>query len=118
LIPELKLFENNFCVIKKNTTNGFNTKQFKNLVEKYTFDQIFVTGCCTDICVETFVNSLLKFNSENKSKTNVYVVSNAVATFNSENHNADVEQINAIERMKNNGAKFLSDTASCPIDID
>ena len=89
LIPELKIYEDFMYVIEKPTTNGFETDKFKNLMKCVKFDNIYVCGCCTDICVNNFVNSLNNYILKNYLKTNIIVVQDAVDTFNAKNHNAD-----------------------------
>ena len=89
LVPELKPFEKSVKVIEKSTTNGFDTKAFKQLIEKETFDQVVVAGCCTDICVSEFLKSLHKHLKDNNKKTELFVVGDAVDTFGGEGRNPD-----------------------------
>ncbi|MCK9574426.1 MAG: isochorismatase family protein [Clostridia bacterium] len=81
LIPELKKYEKYFKIIEKNTTNGFNTKEFLKIAQSVTFDQVVVTGCCTDICVEQFVNAYSEFIKLNNKHTQIIIPQNAVYTF-------------------------------------
>ena len=106
LIPELKQYEKHFTIIEKNTTNGFNTKEFLTLAKKVTFDQVVVTGCCTDICVEQFVNAYSEFNKLNKRSTQIVIPVNAVYTFDGVNHNAVQCHKAALNRMMQIGAKI------------
>ena len=103
LIDELKPFEDYFIDIEKDTTNGYNTDAFKNYISNNTFDIIEVTGCCTDICVETFSLSLKDFFKENNIFTEIVVIENAVFTFDSPTHNAGQMHKKSIEKMRNNG---------------
>ncbi|MDD4110329.1 MAG: cysteine hydrolase [Clostridia bacterium] len=106
LIPELKLLEDKFCVIEKNTTNGFLTPQFENLVNKNKYSKVYVTGCCTDIGVEDFVKSYLAFNRENDRKTEIILIENAITTFDSPDHSSSLAHKHSLARMIIRGAKL------------
>lgn len=108
LIPELLPYAHKFTIIDKNTTNGFITNKFKTIVSKIDFEKVYITGCCTDICVEGFTNSYLKYIRQNNKNTELYVFKDAVATFDGVNHNAQEEHNNALERMALRGAKIVS----------
>jgi nicotinamidase-related amidase len=107
LIPELKPFEDKFTVIEKNTTNGFITKSFQNIVKNVLFDEVIVVGCCTDICVEQFATDYQKFNEENNRKTKIIVIENATYTFDAKSHNAKNCHDGALKRMANAGITIL-----------
>lgn len=107
LIPELNgkgYFDKE---INKNTTNGFITKEFQNLIDKNIYENVIVCGCCTDICVKNFVESYLNFIKQNKLQTKIIVVENACQTFDSEIHIAGTEHKNAIIDMSKMGAKIV-----------
>lgn len=108
LIPELKPYEKDMLTINKNTTNGFITKEFKQIAKRIKYDRVFVVGCCTDICVKGFVESYLKFIKENKSHTRIIVFEDACYTFDGPNHNAEQEHKKAISFMKHNGATIIN----------
>lgn len=109
LIPEIKQYENQFdYIIGKDTTNGFVTKEFGQILKKQEFKNVIVCGCCTDICVLNFVESYLKYIPENKLSTNIYVIENACYTFEGPNHHATEFHNNAIAKMKEMGAKIAS----------
>ena len=108
LIPELKKYEKDMAIIKKDTTNGFITKQFLKLANAVEYDNVFVVGCCTDICVKGFVNSYLNFNKQHKRKTKIFVVEDACYTFDGVNHNAEWEHQEALKEMKQNGANIVA----------
>lgn len=107
LIPEIKPFEKDMKVIEKNTTNGFVTKEFLKLVKENVYDNVFVVGCCTDICVKGFVNSYLQFIYQHNLKTNIIVIEDACYTFDGKEHNAEWEHERAICEMRQNGAKIV-----------
>ena len=104
LIPELAVYKDKMWEIEKDTTNGFVTKEFLELVKKFDFDNVYVVGCCTDICVLNFVNSYLAFNKKYNKSTKIVVVENACATFDSPVHIAKDMHDKAILEMEQNGA--------------
>ena len=104
LIPELAVYKDSMWEIEKDTTNGFVTKDFLELVRKFDFNNVYVVGCCTDICVLNFVNSYLAFNKKYNKSTKIVVVENACATFDSPSHNAKEMHDKAILEMEQNGA--------------
>lgn len=107
LIPELAVYKDKMWEIEKDTTNGFVTKDFLELVNKFDFNNVYVVGCCTDICVLNFVNSYLSFNKKYNKTTNIIVIENACATFDSPTHNAKDMHDKAIREMEQNGAKIV-----------
>jgi len=109
LIPQLLPYANKFKIIEKNTVNGFRTKQFQKIIEKNVYDEIIVTGCCTDICVEAFVKDLLNFNKANNRSTKVIIPEYAVYTFDLPEHNALKCHKEALQRMEKQGAVVVYD---------
>lgn len=108
LIPELKKYEKDMILVEKNTTNGFITEQFMNLIKTQDFDNVLVVGCCTDICVSGFVNSYLDYIKSNSSCTKVYVDNSSCYTFDGKGHDAKQMHDKAIEEMKENGAIIVN----------
>lgn len=108
LIPELKKYEKDMVIIEKNTTNGFATNKFKQIASAFDFDNVYVVGCCTDICVKGFVESYLKFNKKNNRRAKITVIEDACYTFDGANHNAEQEHQKAVNYMKNLGANIIS----------
>ena len=108
LIPELKQFKNSFdYIIGKNTTNGFITKEFQNLLKENKYDNVVVCGCCTDICVLNYVQSYMEYINKNNLNTQIYVIKNACYTFDGVNHNAEQCHNQSLEEMQKNGAKIV-----------
>ena len=103
LIDELTPYKKYFFDIEKNTTNGFETSAFKEYISKNYFDEVYVTGCCTDICVETFADSLFNYINKNNLQTKIIVLENCVYTFDSNTHNAFKCHQEALDRLKAKG---------------
>lgn len=114
-IPEIKKFENFMYTIEKNTTNGFESTKFKTLAQKLPIEEVFVVGCCTDICVKQFVESYLDFIKNSGKETKITVIENACYTFDNENHNATTCHLNAILEMQKKGARIASLTNNLSI---
>lgn len=108
LIPELKKYEKDMLIIDKNTTNGFVTNEFTELASKVEFDDVLVVGCCTDICVNGFVNSYLEFNKKNDKNTKIRVDASSCYTFDGEGHDAELMHKKALEQMESNGANVIN----------
>ena len=105
LIPQLKAVQKYIDLdIEKNTTNGFVTDKFQKLVNNVEFDNVVVTGCCTDICVLNFVSSYIDYVKRNDLKTKIIVVEDACYTFDGVGHNAEQFHQDAINQMKDMGA--------------
>ena len=103
-IPELKNRENDFSlIIDKNTTNGFLTPEFQDFIKKNYFDEVVVTGCCTDICVYDFCESLINYIAENNLNTEIVIPYNCVDTFNGVNNDRIIRQINALDYLAQTG---------------
>lgn len=104
LIPELQKYKDQMIIIDKNTTNGFNTTKFKRLLTVNNFSEIKVCGCCTDICVKEFSESLLRFLKATSSNTKVKVVADACDTFGADGHEADDVNIKTMKYLQKMGA--------------
>ncbi|WP_426461498.1 cysteine hydrolase family protein [Mycoplasma hafezii] len=98
VVDELKEFAQKY--VYKNTTNAF----FElNLDELKKFDTIKIVGCCTDICVLQLVLTLQTYFYNQNLKNKIIVYSDAVATYDSLEHNAAQFQEFALSLMKNAG---------------
>ena len=113
LIPELKPYEKNMQIIKKPTTDGFNTDEFKSFIQNNKFENVIVCGCCTDICVQNFCNSLKNYFDKEKISSKISVVSDAVYTFDAPNHNAEECNKKALKEMKESGIVICEEKDFC-----
>ncbi len=110
LIEELKPFskEENSKVIYKNSINGFHAEEFKKWLDKnLKIDNFIVTGVCTDICVETFVISLITYFNEKNLNKKIIVPANCVETFHLGNHHGDLMNLISLYKMKSNGVHIV-----------
>lgn len=112
LVGELKKFENNIKLIRKNSTNGFLEKEtqqmIKELIEKKYRNWVII-GCCTDICVKFFATTLKCYFNMNNLDMNVIVPIKAVETYDAPYHNANAMNLFSLLDMKMNGIKIVND---------
>lgn len=112
LIDELKVYKDSFINIYKDSVNGFESPRFTKIMFDYIFSQITVVGCCTDICVYEFTNSLLDYIKQRNLNTEVRVLSDCVYTYNKDNHIADEIQFLTLLKLEKNGAKITTSKES------
>lgn len=103
LVDKIANFEDKMIVIEKPTTNGFVTKEFQEYIKSHTFDNITITGCCTDICIFNFAKSLKEYLTKNNLNTKILIYKNLVDTFNTPNHDAETINIEYLKKMENIG---------------
>ena len=105
LIDELKPYENNMKIIRKNSTCGFVTKEFLEYIKENenNLEEIILCGCCTDLCVMNFALPLKNYINENDLDINVKIYKNCVETYNAPTHNRDEYNEMAFKIMKQNG---------------
>lgn len=108
LIDELKPYENDMKLIRKNSTCGFITEEFMKYFEsnKDEIDEVVLCGCCTDICVLNFALPLKTYINEYNLPIKVTVIKNAVETYNSDIHNREEYNEMSFKIMKQNGIEI------------
>ena len=108
LIPELKIFEDQMIKVEKDTTNGFFAPGFQNyLSNNPDLQEVTVVGCCTDICVLQFTQSLKTYTQTIGKDMNIKVVQAAVDTFGTPNHDKEVFHKQALSLMQNAGIELI-----------
>lgn len=108
LIPELKGYESSMIRIEKDTTNGFFASGFQAyLKQNPDLKSVTVVGCCTDICILQFVQSLKTYTQTIGQKMDVKVVQDAVDTYGSPTHDKALYHKQALSLMKNAGAILI-----------
>lgn len=111
-------------IFKKNSTNGFFSKDFNKYFSKLVTDELvrfvrnpnyskdlkinipdfIITGCCTDICVMTLALSIKTYFNQFNIDAKVIVPIDCVDTYNTENiHNAEEYNEMALALMKQQG---------------
>ena len=91
LIDELKPYENDMKLIRKNSTCGFVTKDFFEYFEnnKDKLDEVILTGCCTDLCILNFALPLKTYINEHNLPIDVSIYKNSVETYETDTHKRD-----------------------------
>ena len=77
-----------------------------NNTEEVFKKEIVVCGCCTDICVQNFVESYLNYIKSNNLGTKIHVINDGCYTFDNKNHSAEQTHSKAIMYMKSLGAQI------------
>ncbi len=109
LVDELKKVGGYF-LMKKNSTNGFHEKIFKQcLIQNPTTNTFIVVGDCTDICVMQFCLTLKTWYTQQNRNIDIYIPVNAVETYDAPGHDADFMNIAAYKLMKDSGVKFVKE---------
>lgn len=88
--------------VKKNSTNAFHCIELDCLKP---YNNIIITGCCTDICILQFALSLKTYFNQNNIAKEVIVYEDCVATYHSDNHDAKLYHSFALNLMENSGIK-------------
>ena len=91
-------------IILKNSVNSFFNFYKKDILKD---NDIYIVGCCTDICVLQFSLTLLAYINENNLNNKVFVVKDAVDTFNNDNHIAEIYNNMALAIISTNGVRIV-----------
>ncbi|SHK49224.1 Nicotinamidase-related amidase [Clostridium cavendishii DSM 21758] len=109
-INELTKGDKNIAIIKKNSINGFHAPDFKKWFEQNSeIENFIVTGVCTNICVETFVMSLITYFNQFNLNKKIIVPMNTVETYDFGNHNAELMNMMSFFKMKSNGVILVKE---------
>ena len=66
-------------------------------------EKVYITGCCTDICIINFAIPLRNFFDEHNRKIDIIIPQNCVSTFEAEGHNKETVSKISFDIMRNNG---------------
>lgn len=96
----------------KNSTNAFMSEDFTAFLQEdiYYYDDIIITGCCTDICILQFALSLNAWlNEHNEEHKRIIVPMDCVDTYHIEQlHDASATNTFALMNMEANGILVVS----------
>ncbi|MGI6568802.1 MAG: cysteine hydrolase family protein [Erysipelotrichaceae bacterium] len=96
---------NYLCTIKKNSTNGI----FKFIGNELAREgRYYIMGVCSDICVLQFAMSLKALANEMDMAMEIIVVSDAIDTFDGENHDKHEMNELSINLMRSMGIRILT----------
>ena len=111
LVDELSPYRSAMTVVGKNSTNSFLEPNAQELIHDLIgsgFTNFVIAGCCTDICVKTFAIMLKTFFNQNDMDMNIIVPLEAVETYDTPGHDADVLNLFALYDMRMNGIRLVS----------
>lgn len=97
-----------YNLIAKNSTNGFHEEIFQKWIkENPQINTFFITGVCTNICIEQFALTLKTyFNKQNKI-SRIIVPINTVETYDLGIHDGDLMNVMALYNMIVNGIEVV-----------
>lgn len=108
LVDELKEV-GGYTLVPKNSTNGFIEPAFQTILEGLLQKKNFIiVGDCTDICVMQLALSLKAHFTRINKAARIIVPENAVATFDTQDHNGDLMQTIALAIMRNSGIEVVA----------
>lgn len=112
LIAELKTEDSegsNTHYIKKNSTNAFHCKGFKEWLQSHEnqIDNYIITGCVTDICVLQFALCLKSYFNENNIDKRVIVPANCVETYDGGSHDGNLLNLFSLYNMYTSGIEII-----------
>lgn len=97
----------------KNSTNAFACEDVQSFFQdkKQTYNDIVITGCCSDICILQFALSVHAwFNEHNMCDKQVIVPINCIDTYHIENvHDAWTTNEFSIQNMAANGIRIVTE---------
>jgi nicotinamidase-related amidase len=108
LVDELLPYADHMIDIEKNTTNGFFAEGFQRFLTDHPEITTYTcVGCCTDICVLQFTETLKTYAQTHKLPITVQVIEKAVDTFNLPNHSKASFHDHALNMMRAAGIQIL-----------
>lgn len=97
-------------VFGKNSINGmFNKDVRRQILELKALKEVIIEGVCADLCVMDFARSLARYFDEIDRDTKIFVVKNAIDTFDAPGHNRN-EWLDIAEKvMRQAGIEYVED---------
>lgn len=110
IIDELKPYV--YEEMRKNSTNTFTSPDFEEFLETriYDYEDIVITGCCSDICILQFALCLNAWlNEHNEEEKRIVIPIDCIDTYHiDEVHDAMVANEFSISNMAMNGIHIVS----------
>lgn len=98
----------NTLVYRKNSINGMlNPKLLEDLKKMKNLKEVIFTGVCEDLCVMDFARTFARYMDELNRQVDMFLLANAVDTFDAEYHNRDHWKSVAREVMESAGIKYV-----------
>lgn len=108
LVDELKNFEKDALVYKKNSTSTIYAPHFIEDINKMlNLKEVIIVGCCTDICILNLAIPLQNYFDQNDIDVKITIPKNAVETYNAPNHNREKYNEMAFKLMAQAGINLI-----------
>ena len=108
LIDELKKYEPFALEYLKNSTNLIFAPYIQeDLLKLEKLERVRLMGCLSEVCVLNGAIGLRDFFDQLNKNIDVFVHADAIDTFNTSGHDANIITEQALEQMKSNGVKIL-----------
>ena len=108
LVDELKDFEKDVLVYKKNSTSTIYAPKFLEDIDKMTnLKEVVIVGCCTDICILNLAIPLQNYFDEKNRDIKITIPKNAVETYDSPTHNREEYNEIAFKLMEQAGINLI-----------
>lgn len=108
VVVELKRYENEVILVKKNSTSAMFAKGFIDVINQMAdLEEVVIIGCCTDICVQNLAIPLANYFDEEERKIIITVPTNAVETYDAPYHPKDEYNAMAFKFMKQTGINLV-----------
>lgn len=112
IVNELKKYTNHINVIRKNSTNLFHAKDFKDwLKENREVTNFIIVGGVSDICIMQIALTLKTYFNEDNIKSRIIVPTTCIETFNLDatNHNSSLMNLFSLYNLKMNGIEIVKE---------
>lgn len=108
LVEELKVFEEDALVYKKNSTSTMYAPGFIEDIDKMeNLKEVIIVGCCTDICVLNLAIPLQNYFDEKDRDIKITIPKNAVETYDAPYHNREEHNELAFKLMAQAGINLV-----------
>lgn len=108
VVVELKRYENEVILVKKNSTSAMFAKGFIDVINQMAdLEEVVIIGCCTDICVQNLAIPLANYFDEEERKIIITVPTNAVETYDAPYHPKDEYNAMTFKFMKQTGINLV-----------
>lgn len=108
LVDELKKFEPDALVYKKNSTSTMYASGFIEDIEKMgNLKEVIIVGCCTDICVLNLAIPLQNYFDEKDRDIKITIPKNTVETYDAPYHNREEYNEIAFKLMTQAGINLV-----------
>ena len=112
VIPEFKKYAEmpGVRIFGKNSINGVNNEELKKQIrELKALKEVIIEGVCADLCVMDFARGLARYLDEINKEAKIFVVKNAIDTFDAPGHDREEWLEIAQKVMTQAGIEYVND---------